>query len=135
MISKSITLQNQHLDEMRKQVSSTFPEEGCGLIAGNDRVSTGVFPITNELHSPFRFRMDPQEQLSAFLTIESQGWDLLAIFHSHPEGPNFPSATDVEEFAYPGVLSIIWFLENSVWQYRCFTIDGVSIFEEQVIIS
>ena len=87
-----------------------------------------ALPITNELHSPVRFRMDPAEQLQAFLQFESQGLDLLAIYHSHPNGPPHPSPTDIAEFTYPGVLYLILSPGPSGWQVREFEFrDGIFV--------
>ena len=83
------------------------PEEVCGLAVGIEDRITKVFPITNSLHSPVRFEMDPEEQLKSFLWMEDQGLELLAIYHSHPHGPSVPSETDLAEFAYPGTIYII----------------------------
>ncbi len=85
-----------------------LPLEACGLVAGTENRAIAFLPVSNELKSPSAFRMDPQEQLNAFLWMENQNLDLLAIFHSHPEGPQTPSATDTAEFFYPGVTSLIW---------------------------
>ena len=66
-----------------------------------------VLAVENSLHSPVRFQMNPAGQLWAFEQIEAAGWLLLAIFHSHPRGPKFPSTTDIAEFYYPGTLVLI----------------------------
>jgi proteasome lid subunit RPN8/RPN11 len=91
------------------------PFESCGLIAGRasglprgGSEAVQVISVTNVLHSRVRFRMDPVQQLKAFNQIEEQGLELLAIYHSHPDGPATPSATDVSEAAYPGVVHLIW---------------------------
>lgn len=99
-------------------VTSCLPEEACGLVAVEREEeyveslaqpvrAAAVLPIENELHSPVRFRMDPAEQLKAFYWLEEHSLELGAIFHSHPKGPDHPSATDLAEFAYPGVLMLI----------------------------
>jgi proteasome lid subunit RPN8/RPN11 len=106
-----------------------LPEEGCGLLAGRQEnraaYVTVVLPIANELHSPVRFRMDPLSQLQAFQWLDEQGLDLLAIFHSHPAGPAYPSATDQAEFAYPGVLTLIVSPHSAEdgWQARAYALD------------
>jgi proteasome lid subunit RPN8/RPN11 len=102
------------------------PEEACGLLAGD---ATGkvemVLPVTNALHSSVRFRMDAQEQLKAFLQIETDGWQLIAIYHSHPRGPDRPSVTDVHEAYYPDAVNIILFVADGGWRCRGFYIrDG-----------
>lgn len=110
--------------QMLAHVQACLPEEACGLIgsaqspAGDPPanvpqalepapLAAAVLPIENELHSPVRFRMAPTEQLKAFYWLEERGLELSAIFHSHPRGPVHPSATDLAEFAYPGVLMLI----------------------------
>jgi proteasome lid subunit RPN8/RPN11 len=111
-------------EDMRKHVELMQPEEACGLLPGKDGQVTAVIPVTNELHSPVRFRMDPIEMLAAFQRMDRFGEDLLGIYHSHPKGPAVPSPTDLVEFAYPGVLYLIWSpLEENAWQVRGFAIE------------
>jgi len=119
---------------MREHVSRMVPEEACGLLAGRDGQVKAVVPVTNELHSPIRFRMDAKEQLRAFQWIESEGLDLLAIYHSHPRGPSHPSLTDMDEFYYPGVLSAIWWCLDGEWRMRVFDLDRKPFREIPVVI-
>lgn len=121
-VSIEIFLQKQHWDAMFSHVIRTAPEEACGLIAGKDRISQAVYPVTNELHSAIRFRMAPAEQLAAFLDMEEKGWDLAAIYHSHPKGPAEPSNVDLAEFAYPGVLYLIWYPNQKIWSCTAYRI-------------
>ena len=109
---------------MRRHVAATAPEEACGLLAGASDEARVVYPIANALRSPVRFRMDPREQLAAFKQIEAAGLDLVAIFHSHPNGPAVPSPTDIDESAYP-VANLIWTTRDGVWNARGYLIhDG-----------
>jgi proteasome lid subunit RPN8/RPN11 len=142
---------------MLAHVMACLPEEACGLVgspqsdgpAGPSPVNGAqtieaviVLPVENELHSQVRFRMAPAEQLKAFYRLEEQKLELAAIYHSHPQGPVHPSATDLAEFAYPGVWMVILSpldpalskhtppLKNApavaaaVWQARVFRIDN-----------
>ncbi len=124
MVRSGFILHARHWQEMISHLERCLPEEACGLVAGQDGSSEIVYLIPNQLHSPTRFCMDPREQLNAFLDLEKRGYNLLAIFHSHPEGPDAPSETDLEEFAYPGVLEIICFRKGSDWRARAFLIEG-----------
>lgn len=108
---------------MRVHVETHAPLEACGLLAGKDNSVEKVFLITNQAQSPVRFRMDPTEQLQALEWIDSNGMDLLAIFHSHPAGPETVSVTDIEEAAYP-VVHIVVSRKNKSWQARGFRIEG-----------
>jgi proteasome lid subunit RPN8/RPN11 len=38
--------------------------------------------------------MDPLDELRAFRLMDERGWDLIGIYHSHPETEAYPSATD-----------------------------------------
>ena len=97
----------EQLNQITSHIESCLPEEACGMVGGLGRTARLVIPIENELHSPVRFRMAALAQLQGFDMIEGQGWDLVAIFHSHPQGPANPSPTDIAEFFYPGTAVII----------------------------
>jgi proteasome lid subunit RPN8/RPN11 len=113
-------------EKMRADVSQRSPEEACGMLGG--RIEGGayetllVIPATNMLHSPARYRIDPQEQLAAFMTFEAQGLELVGIYHSHPQGPAYPSPTDIAEAYYPEVIYLIWVKQGDKWSCSGFTI-------------
>ena len=81
-----------------------------------------------QAQSPVRFVMDPREQLRAFDWIDSNGLELLGIFHSHPTGPETASVTDIKEAAYE-VVYIIWSQNEMDWQPRGFWIQNSQAFE------
>lgn len=109
---------------MRADVQARLPHEACGLVGGLELHALHIYPVTNALHSPVRFRMDPNEQVHVFLELERRGWDLLAIYHSHPAGPDHPSPTDLAEAAYPEAVNLIWALKGGQWGCRGFVIQG-----------
>jgi proteasome lid subunit RPN8/RPN11 len=113
--------------EMQGHLQVCLPEEGCGLLGGRDKRVSKMMPVTNALRSPVRFRMNPEEQLRAFQFFDQENLDLVAIFHSHPLGPQLPSETDRAEFAYPGVLTLICTPTPDGWMTRAFDLrsDGV----------
>jgi proteasome lid subunit RPN8/RPN11 len=120
---RQLTLRKHHWHEMFDHVDQQVPLEACGLLAGkNDRVEK-VILVRNQAQSPARFVMDPHEQLQAFNWIESNGLDLLGIFHSHPAGPSAASATDIAEAAYE-VVHLIWSRTQGHWQARGFWIEN-----------
>jgi len=110
------------IHSMRAHVERWAPEEACGLLSGVGRSVLEVHPVENAEHSPVRFRMAPAEQIGAMLAMERQGRDLLAIYHSHPQGPSMPSPTDLAEAAYP-VPNFIWFREGGEWGARLFLLE------------
>ncbi len=122
-MKRQLALSKRHWHEMLDHVEKQVPLEACGLLAGkNDQVAK-VILVRNQAQSPVRFVMDPYEQIQAFDWIESNGLDLLGIFHSHPAGPETASVTDIAEAAYE-VVQLIWSRKESRWQVRGFWIEN-----------
>jgi proteasome lid subunit RPN8/RPN11 len=121
-----LVLTKEHLKKMIAHVDSQAPLEACGLLVGlNSKVET-VLTVTNQAQSEVRYVMDPIEQLNAFEWIESNGLNLLGIFHSHPTGPETVSPTDIAASAYEVVYVILARMNDTQsWRARGFWIkDG-----------
>jgi proteasome lid subunit RPN8/RPN11 len=129
-----LLLSQTHLDEMLQHVEQHVPLEACGLLAGKSDQVQKVFLIRNQAQSPVRFVMDPYQQLGAFEWIDSQGLDLIGIFHSHPAGSETPSDTDIAEAAYD-VVHMIWSRLNGKWKARGFCLDNGQAHEIPLLIS
>jgi proteasome lid subunit RPN8/RPN11 len=135
-----IALENGHWHTMLAEVQNRSPIEACGLIAVEAMsepaciVARQVIPVTNSLHSPGRFRMEPHEQLAAFNEFERQGWDQIAIFHSHPAGPDHPSSIDLAEITYPEAYHLIWFHTEDRWQCKGYRLSSESYEEIPIIV-
>lgn len=131
-------LHEEHLQLMREQALSCLPEEACGLISGELRggvwQAAQIHPVTNELHSSTRFRMAPKEQWSVLKSIDENNESLIGIYHSHPQGPPEPSTTDLLEFAYPGVVYLIWSQDEDKWLVRAFVMDNSAAREVKILI-
>ncbi len=106
-----------HLDHMR-------PNEGCGLIAFEDDAPVQVYPGTNILNSPTRYRMDDAEVLEAVADMDARGWWLGAIFHSHPTSPPVPSSTDLQEANWPDALMVIVSFDDDEPEARAYQVRG-----------
>lgn len=121
-----LLLPSNLIQEMITHAISCLPEEACGLLVGVGTRVYQLIPIENIEHSPVRYRMKPQEQLRAFLSIEEKGWDLLGIYHSHPNGPETPSERDINEAFYPESVYVIVSRLKEQWVVRGFSIqDGI----------
>lgn len=118
-----LLLPSSLIQEMITHAMSCLPEEACGLLAGVGARVHQLIPVENIEHSPFHYRMSPQEQLKAFLSIEEKGWDLLGIYHSHPNGPETPSETDINQAFYPESVYVIISRSNEQWVVRGFSIQ------------
>ncbi|MFQ5781330.1 MAG: Mov34/MPN/PAD-1 family protein [Nitrospiria bacterium] len=131
------------LDEMIAHARSDAPNECCGLLAGKEGRIEEIYPMSNlpaedpkivDLNVPadrrFRYVMDPKAQLRAFKEMRENGTELLAIYHSHPHSPAYPSATDVRLAFYPEAHYLIISLEDkNAPQVRSFRIVDEKITE------
>jgi [CysO sulfur-carrier protein]-S-L-cysteine hydrolase len=117
-----LELSNALLQEMVAYVDKHVPLEACGVLAGKEARAEKMIGVLNQAQSEVRFVMDPYEQLHAFDWVESNGLDLVGIFHSHPAGPETVSATDIAEAAY-AVVHVILSRAETRWTARGFWIE------------
>jgi proteasome lid subunit RPN8/RPN11 len=75
--------------------------ECCGLLAGHDAVISAILPARNVLQSATSYEIAPEELFALFRGIRSEKLQHLGIYHSHPNGENFPSPSDLERACYP----------------------------------
>ena len=121
------TLQKKLADEIIAHALEETPNECCGILAGVDGVVARLYRITNTARSPFRYVMDPQEQLRAMLECDRNGWDIMAFYHSHTHSPAYPSQTDVRMALQSGYLDehyvLVSLQERDAPTIRSFKID------------
>jgi proteasome lid subunit RPN8/RPN11 len=85
------------LQETEAHLQGEAPREGVGLWAGRREVERAI-PLPNVHPSPLTgYLADPLALLKALRELEREGLSLLAIYHSHPQGPALPSPTDIRE--------------------------------------
>lgn len=141
-IRPALALTHALLRQITRHAQRCLPEESCGLAGGVGRCVHQVILVENELHSPTRFRMAPAAQLAALQSLESAGLELLAIFHSHPQGPDHPSDSDVAEFHYPETIMLIVsplcpremsgaapVVDDQYWKMNAYSIDQQRVTE------
>ena len=90
------------------------PNECCGVVAvspastGQSARAVRVHRARNTAASPLRFEIDGLEVMALLDSIEGDGLQIGAIYHSHTRTAPYPSQTDIN-FAvnWPGVEWII----------------------------
>ena len=130
---RSLTLTKEQLQNMLDHAVGHAPLEACGLLAGKNLKVEKVIEIRNQAESPVRYVMDPLEQLDGFEWIESNGMELLGIFHSHPSGPENVSPTDVAESAY-AVVQVILARVDQAWSTHGYWLEGRLVEQVRLII-
>jgi proteasome lid subunit RPN8/RPN11 len=107
-----------------------LPDEGCGLLIAERPASDGGLPrrfigMRNAAASPYRYLMDPQEQLRVFLEVDDRDEVIWGIVHSHVASPPRPSATDVGLAFDPEALYLLCSFATEPPELRAWTIvDG-----------
>jgi proteasome lid subunit RPN8/RPN11 len=95
------------------------PEECVGLVFGHEGTATRYVPLTNRAAAPrARFFADPTELLRALVDAEVRGEALLALYHSHPDGPSVPSNMDLNNAHYHALTLIVTLRPERVRGFR-----------------
>jgi len=94
--------------EIRRHGAETYPNECCGaLIADGDRIVEAFrLPNTTAEGPRRRFMIGPQDYRLAEARASERRGTLAGFYHSHPDHPARPSATDLAQ-AWPNLTYII----------------------------
>ena len=94
------------LEEVTEHAKSVYPKEGCGLLAGRQTAERFI-PMMNAASRLTEYEMDAAELIATLRGLRRTGEHLVAIYHSHPNGPAEPSQTDIERAYYPEAAHLI----------------------------
>lgn len=89
------------------------PRECCGVIVGRAGQPTRLLPMRNVAEGNRFYEIDPMQLIELeFQILPADDSDIVAIYHSHPASPAFPSKTDLELAFWPDAVYIICSLES-----------------------
>lgn len=133
----TLRLSEEHRQAIYQHARDEAPRECCGVIAGKpDGTLTSFHRLTNVAEGNRLYLIDDEELYHLTRELTERGEDPVVIYHSHPETPAYPSATDVANAFYPDSYYVICSLENPEQPYlRAFTIVDEQITEVEVITS
>jgi len=93
----------QHLiNRMLKEAKTAYPYECCGLLVGNSndtgKVVHEIYPVENKnkVRAEDRYEIDPKEFDKIDREAAKKKYNIIGIYHSHPDHPADPSAFDKE---------------------------------------
>ena len=119
-------------------VHAGYPHETCGLLLG---VRTGDAVAVRELvqarnlnreRARNRYELDPDDFLAADALARRQGIEIVGIWHSHPDHPARPSATD-RDGAWAGWSYVIVSVgAEGVQELRSWRLNGERFVEEAI---
>jgi proteasome lid subunit RPN8/RPN11 len=125
-------------DNLIAVVRQGYPEETCGLLLGRrsgaERVVVQVRQARNlnRERAQDRYELDPEDYLAADRDARAEGLDVVGIWHSHPDHPAKPSATDLAS-AWPGWSYLIVAIGRAgVRDIRCWGLNGDDFQEEEI---
>jgi [CysO sulfur-carrier protein]-S-L-cysteine hydrolase len=109
----SLILTTEQLEQLIAQARHDAPNETCGIITGKQGRALKIYALKNIDPDPrIRYNVDPLELLNALHETEDLGREHLAIYHSHPASPAYPSPTDIARAFYPEVVYVLISLMN-----------------------
>ena len=101
------------LERIAEHARDAYPGECCGLLLGlrrdGQRIIHEVINADNAVgraRAAQRYEIAGQAYLHADRHARARGWDVLGIYHSHPDAPPIPSRTDLAE-AWPEYVYLI----------------------------
>ena len=106
------------VDALLREARGAHPLESCGLLFGANQTITSFQPTANVHPDPERhFEIDPQALIDAYRRMREGGACIVGYYHSHPDGPAAPSATDRAMAAADGkIWAIVGQGEVRLWR-------------------
>jgi len=130
-----LVMSREFAQQMMTHCRACYPNEACGILAGTGNRVTKVYPIPNAEPSPVSYFMEPRDQFRVMKELRQEGLTMLAIFHSHPQSPAYPSVKDVSLAFYQDAAYVIIGLTNPESpEIRAYTINEEQIEEVSVRI-
>ena len=132
----ALELSRAQLDGMIAHAREEAPLECCGLIGGVGGRALRVYRTRNADQSRVHYTVHPEDQLKIEREIEGErGWDLVAVYHSHPASDAYPSPTDLKHALDSGYSEITRFIIVSLADperpvARAFWLGGGDIVED-----
>ena len=119
---ESLIIPNEVVSEIEAHAREQAPNECCGVLGGIARRITTRYPLRNASETPLtNYFAAPSDIFAAMRGMRLAGQQLLAIYHSHPQGSAYPSQTDIDLAFYPEVFHLLVSLAGG-FELRAFRI-------------
>ncbi len=104
-----VRLARETAEAIQREAARVYPAEGCGALLGPAAGAVSeTLPLPNRdsANPHTRFAVSPSDYLAAEELADASGHRLLGFWHSHPDHPARPSASD-RAHAWPGLLTLV----------------------------
>ena len=112
------------IQQMACHARQEAPLEACGYLASKDALILAAYPLANIDKSNEHFSFDPKEQFAAVKDARAKGWEICAVYHSHPASPARPSQEDIKLAYDPDISYFIVSLTGGKEEVRAFLIKN-----------
>ena len=137
MAVRMLNIDEKYAGDMVDHALAEDPNECCGILAGKNGSIDKIYRMVNTESSPYRYNLDPQEQMQVDRDISDTGRTMMAIYHSHTHSEAYPSTTDIR-LANPWYADIVYVLVSLLNKenppIRAFRIESGATFEEEIRI-
>ena len=111
-MSGKVSTHSEVMEKVIDHAISIYPEECCGFLYGNDIDGIVEVRMAKSMHNERtdkrnrRFLINPEQYLEAEKFADKSGFQLVGVYHSHPDHQAVPSQYDLE-MAFPSFLYLI----------------------------
>ncbi|WP_336364391.1 desampylase [Halalkalicoccus salilacus] len=111
-MTRTLSISRDGYETMLERAHEGAPREVCGVLGGRRTAASvlveSAVPVPNVADEPrARYELDPERQLAAIESLEERGEEVVGFYHSHPDGPAGPSATDRAQATWPDAHYVI----------------------------
>lgn len=100
-------LEEHFAREIISHAREEAPNECVGILGGKEGRVLRLYRGTNAEHSPYRYSLDPKDLYRIYRDLDSQGWEVAGIYHSHPKAGAYFSETDLKLAFWTGAIYIV----------------------------
>jgi len=141
----------EHLQTIRTHAENTYPEECCGIMLGYltslGKTVVEVMPTDNAWSAEAadfpgddkayskkrRYAIAPQVMLQAQKEARDRDFNIIGIYHSHPDNPAIPSEFD-RQYAWQEYSYIIVSVQNGkAADIKSWCLDDDHLFQEEIL--
>src|SRR5258708_9377484 len=100
--SSQLIIGSRQLRQIINHALRGHPYEVCGLAGGRDWQVETVVEVPNASLTPqYSFEMEQQGMVDVIISFQRAGQEVVAIYHSHPDGEAIPSQHDINQVTGP----------------------------------
>lgn len=136
-VVKTISITENQVKKLEEETLDRYPDEACALLLGVYRGEKAVVKevriAKNVNNSSTSFTIDPSFVYQVLLEGETEGLEIVGIFHAHP-APPYPSFSDREGMK---LWPVIWLIAQNkpkeVFNLFAFKLEKEEEVEEVII--